>query len=135
MELRKILFAVLAGFGGSLVLFWLPTFALGAFDEHTAMWLLLLVYCPFIFAPFICLATWFLHPETGEQRLWMPVLITTSFILPSSVALAWRDTQVHYSEFWKTFFFLVLLLGGELLFISILVSHHFTRPRSKHGHS
>ncbi len=131
---RKLRWSIAIGCAASIILFWIPTFWLRSFDEHTAMYMLLLLYCPLIACPFVCFGSWLLHPTNKRERFWIPVIIATSLMLPSIAALTWRDHRVHYVRGWEvayTFVFLVGWLLTEVLVIAVPLSFAINSIREK----
>ena len=135
---RKLVWSIAIGFVGSIVFFWIPTFWLGSFDEHMAMFGLLLFYCPLIICPLVCFGAWSLRPSTRRQRLWVPLTIATSLMIPSIIALTWRDHDVHYvrgGEVVYTFFFLVGWLYTEVLALSLPLSFAVTTIQERRNNA
>lgn len=121
----KLPWAIAMGCTASTVLFWIPTFWLGWFDGHMAMFFLLGLYCPLVVCPFVCFASRLLRPNTKRQRLLFPVVIATALMIPSIAALTWRDHHTHFVQGWEviyTFLLLVGLIGSEVLLISVPLS-------------
>jgi hypothetical protein len=125
---QKLLWGVALGCGGSIILFWIPTFVLGWFDGHMSWFWLLCLFCPLLVCPFVAVASWILRPSIHGSGL------ATSLMLPSINALTWRSYHVHYvpvSQVVHEFLFLLGWLETEVLAIAIPLSFAVSAIRGR----
>lgn len=121
---RPIIKAAGFGLAASILVFWIPAFGLGWFDDHSTLFFLLLIYCPLLVSPVVVIATWWL--AQNRERLAV-VAVNAAFVMLSGVAaLTWRSTNIYQlgaGDVLKTFFFLLLTIGVEVMAITLTLTY------------